>query len=136
MKNSRAEAERWLKEAEVDLRIAKLLYNNEFYAAACFHSEQSAQKSLKSLLYLQGERFIFIHSIKKLVEECINFYPELKDLIVLGEKLDKYYIPTRYPDGLAFPAIPSEIYNKFDAEDAIKCAEEIFNITKSKLVPK
>ena len=44
---------------------------------------------------------------------------------------DKYYIPTRYPDTLP-GIIPSEAFDKNDAEKAISLAEKIINFIKSK----
>jgi HEPN domain-containing protein len=48
-----------------------------------------------------------------------------------SKSLDKYYIPTRYPDALP-GIIPSEAFDKDDAEKAISLAEKIINFIKSK----
>lgn len=39
-----------------------------------------------------------------------------------GERLDSYYIPTRYPDGLVGREIPAEYYSAEDADACIKYA--------------
>jgi len=46
--------------------------------------------------------------------------------------LDKYYIPTRYPNGLP-GGIPSSAFDKTDAERAITLATELIEAIKTKL---
>jgi HEPN domain-containing protein len=40
-------------------------------------------------------------------------------MIPLGASLDKYYIPTRYPDSLP-GRIPAEAFDKWDAERSVR----------------
>ena len=56
---SPAEAARWLVKAEEDLAVAQLLARTESPVrwAACFHSQQAAEKAIKSLLVLAGVDF-------------------------------------------------------------------------------
>ena len=43
--------------------------------------------------------------------------------------LDRFYIPTRYPNGL--PDItPDQAFNKKDASEAVKYAEKILSLVK------
>ena len=43
--------------------------------------------------------------------------------------LNRYYIPTRYPD--AYPSgVPAEMYNDSDASQALKLAEEVYNFAR------
>jgi HEPN domain-containing protein len=134
MKNNLEEAKRWLNEAEKDLEAAKVLKEKELFHLSCFHSEQAAQKALKSYLYFKGERFIFINSVGKLALTSVEFDEEFRKILRNAEKLDRYYIPTRYPDALAFPAVPSESYNIEDAETALNDANLIFNFVKNKIM--
>ena len=46
--------------------------------------------------------------------------------------LDRYYIPTGYPDALAPPAVPYEIYTAKDAEEAVDFARKIIDKVKRK----
>ncbi len=133
MKNNLEEAKRWLKEAEKDLEASKVLKDKNFFHLSCFHSEQCAQKALKSYLYFKGERFITIHSVGKLALISSEFDIEFRQFLTNAERLDRYYIPTRYPDALAFPATPSESYNIEDAEQAITDANLILNLVKNKI---
>ncbi len=96
-------------------------------------SEQSAQLALKSyLIYITG-RYPTFHSIKKLAEKCSKYDKEFEKIVEYGKILDRYYITTRYPNALAPPAIPAEIYTKRDAEEALYFAKEIFNKVAEKI---
>ena len=137
MKNAKQEAIRWLEQAEHDLDAAKKnLEILKFYSDACFLAEQAAQKALKAFLYFKGKRYVPIHSVGALVETILEYDKEFESLINYGRKLDQYYIPTRYPDALAPPAVPFETYTREQAEEALKYAEEIFNLVNKKITKK
>lgn len=125
MKQKKLEAYRWLKQAKHDLLVANRNIEDKFYADACYSAEQAAQKALKAYLYFQGERFVWEHSVRELVKRCLKFQLSFQKFEDLGKILDQYYIPTRYPDALAPPAVPYESYTKKEAEEAVKIAKEI-----------
>ncbi|MCK4386291.1 MAG: HEPN domain-containing protein [candidate division Zixibacteria bacterium] len=50
--------------------------------------------------------------------------------------LDKYYIPTRYPDALAGPSAPFEVYTPMEAEEALKYASKILDLVRKKVTKK
>jgi HEPN domain-containing protein len=43
------EARRWFQEAQADLAVVRTLRGAGHHAAACFHSQQAAEKALKAL---------------------------------------------------------------------------------------
>ncbi len=45
-------------------------------------------------------------------------------------KLDRYYIPTRYPNGLPEGGLPGEAFDRSDAEAAIVVAEKAINAAR------
>ena len=63
------------------------------------------------------------HSIKKLIDDLVRIdkkvYNSLKNLGKNGMILDRFYIPTRYPNGL--PDITPNV--AFAEEDAINCID-------------
>ena len=61
MWDSRSEAERWLKQAENDLDFARLGLREGFHAQVCFLTQQSAEKAVKAIGYLLGERTVLGH---------------------------------------------------------------------------
>ena len=127
MKNPRQYALRWIRDAENTLRHAEQVFQQtDAYNVVCFLAEQVAQKALKAVRYLDGARFINIHSVSELIREVSQKRPEFLPLRSQGAILDQYYLTTRYPDAVAAPAIPSEIFNKEQAEEALRIARIIF----------
>lgn len=106
MKKSKEEALRWLKQSEHDLKVAKNNFNANFYSDACFMAEQASQKALKAYLIFKTKRQVLEHSVQTLAKKCFKYDKNFKKIIDYGRILDRYYIPTRYPNALAPPAIP------------------------------
>lgn len=95
------QALRWLKTAESDLRAAEILSSSGAYPQACFFAQQSAEKAMKALWYF-NDLDPWGHSVLRLIEDFPNKLI-IKDHELLLKKaslLDKFYIPTRYPNGL------------------------------------
>ncbi len=130
MKKPAETGDRWLREAAHTLQQAKLVYKNKIYNVTCFLAEQACQKALKAVLYFEGARFITMHSIAELLKEVSKKHPELSRFIAQGGHLDQYYLSSRYPDAVAEPAIPSEIFDDEQAAKALSIAEEIFMACK------
>ena len=112
VEKSKEEARRWFLTAESDLNTARILHANQRYAHTCFHAQQAGEKALKSIWYLhagdpRGR------SVQKLIGDLQDFnaelYKHLEDLLPVGSKLDKFYIPTRYPNGLP-DLVPDNAY--------------------------
>ena len=118
MKAARAEARRWLRQAESDLAFATLGAREGFPAQACFTSQQAAENALKAMLYLSGARFVPGHSLVELLERAGGGAESLLHLRDSARLLDQYYIPTRYPNGLP-GGIPAEVFTESQAEDAV-----------------
>jgi len=59
-----------------------------------------------------------------------GFLQKEKDLT----PLDKYYIPTRYPNGLP-GGLPSEAFSRGDAEMAIAMAEKVLDFVRKRISP-
>jgi len=123
-----AEAKRWLRTAAQDLRAARILNREGEYALSCFHAHQCAEKALKALWYA-CDHSPRGHSLIKLIREIAPFekelYQLLEDLLDEAAVLDKYYIPTRYPNGLP-DLTPDEVYTRREAEKTLEIAEEFF----------
>lgn len=130
MKHPKEERERWLKQAAHDLEVAQLHVQHHLYADACYYAEQTAQKALKGYLYGRGERLVIEHAIRALLQLAANYDPRLASLVSAAALLDQYYIPTRYPDALAFPAVPFESYTEDQAREAVSIAERILTAVR------
>lgn len=121
----RYEALRWLETAKEDLDAARVLMGKEKFSHACFFSQQSGEKALKALWFSLGED-PWGHSIQKLIAEIPDesAKKEIEGLLEDGATLDRYYIPTRYPNGLP-DLSPGKVYFRKDAELCIQTAARI-----------
>lgn len=131
--NRKNEALRWFKEAEEELITARADFRAKRFSACCFWAQQSVEKALKSFAFLKGENMLFEHLLERIIERCMKYNDKFGKFKENARKLDKYYIPTRYPNGLPFPAVPSTYFSKNEAKEAIKVATEIIIFVKSKL---
>ena len=135
MRPGRDAAQRWLRQADHDLRIARGHHERGDYSDACFMAEQAAQKALKAFLIWQGQRSVPLHSVAQLAERCAEFDPDFAAHITAGRILDQYYIPTRYPDALAPPAVPFESYTQEQGERAVIAVQTLLALVTQKFAP-
>ncbi len=120
--NNLHEAQRWLITAQQDLLAAKSLSENRFYAHACFFAQQSGEKALKALWHLHDREprgSSLLHLVKEFPDDSL--ISNTDEWIYRAASLDRYYIPTRYPDGLP-DLTPNQCYFKQDADAAILLA--------------
>lgn len=129
MKNSEADAKRWLSQAENDLSAAQHMLDGGFYAQACFLCHQVAEKALKALAYYRGDRYVLGHSLLQLLREIVGTYPDMSQFEALMGVLNQYYVPTRYPDALP-GGTPFETYNQGQAEEALAGASRLVDAAK------
>lgn len=127
------EGRRWLRQAEQDLDDAR--YNLEGdgrYHLTCFLAQQSAEKASKAFLYARGEELVWGHSVSEICKRAASSDEELEELRKRAATLDKYYIPTRYPNGLP-GGIPAEAFEKRDADRAIEITGEVITVVGKKI---
>ena len=118
------EAERWLRQAANDLASARLLLEEGFFAQACFFAQQVAEKALKGLAYLRGERAVLGHSAAELIERLEGSFPELAAHREVAGRLDQFYVSSLYPNALPGKA-PFEVYTRGQAQEAVEGAAAI-----------
>ncbi|MFN3369447.1 MAG: HEPN domain-containing protein, partial [Thermus sp.] len=98
------------------------------YAWACFASQQAAEAALKGLHLSRGQ-VAWGHSIQDLLAGLPGVMEVPEELLEAARVLDKYYIPTRYPD--AHPSGPAaRAYTRREAEEAIRLAERILRFVE------
>ena len=89
----------WLDEAEDDLATAIDLLRLGRYSKACYFAQQAAEKALKALLIRRLNRYEHTHGVRELLEMLRdNGIDVCDELIRVGDELDRYYVPTRYPN--------------------------------------
>ncbi|MCS6908339.1 MAG: HEPN domain-containing protein [Anaerolineales bacterium] len=117
------EAKRWHQTASEDLTASKALLQSGHYAQACFYTQQCAEKAVKALWLMLGED-PWGHSIQKLIQDFPRkeLLEEYDLWVQFAAYLDKFYIPTRYPNGLP-DLTPGQVYRLEEAQQAIEKAE-------------
>jgi HEPN domain-containing protein len=106
--------------------------NAERYYISLFLCQQSAEKALKAFIYFKEEEHLHTHSVSDLIKlagKIDNDFNSIKN----AKRLDDYYIPTRYPNGLP-GGIPAKHYDDPDeAKWALELSQEIIRLVRSKI---
>lgn len=118
-----------MAQAEVDFKHAANSMEWGDFEWACFAAQQAAEKAIKALIESRNGK-AFGHSLKRLFQ-LLNV--DDKALIEAAVRLDKHYIPSRYPNSFDSGA-PHEYYLIQDAEQAVLDAELIMKYCKNNLV--
>jgi HEPN domain-containing protein len=128
-----AEARRWWQQAQADLTVVHTLCAAGHHAVACFQSQQAAEKAVKAVLFAHGARVVLGHSVRELVRQCTAHDATFEHLAEPAALLDQFYISTRYPNGLPFPAVPSETFTDAQATMAQDAAAQIMAVVEAYL---
>ena len=98
---------------------------------ACFAAQQAAEKALKALAgRLGGEAWG--HSLLTMVTDLTTVDTEIASLREAALHLDRFYIPTRYPNGFAAGA-PLDYFLQTDSREAIERARAIIDFVGRRL---
>lgn len=119
----------WLRQAEGEFKAANDLHNTQNFAWACFLCQQAAEKALKAALEHFGNPQ-FGHNLIELVIELKNFTTVSNVLEDICRRLNRFYIPPRYPD--AFPSGASiDMYTATDSTAALDDARRVLEFVRS-----
>ena len=119
MKDTDKEAARWFDQAMDDYRFVEWVQQeNRFFDKGCFIAQQSGEKALKACLYASGERRVIGHSLYEMVSRLIKTSDEFEPIQESCKRLDRFYIPTRYPNGLPGGS-PYEVYSDTELQTAL-----------------
>lgn len=121
----------WFSQAEHDLGHARHAADVGDFDWACFAAHQAAEKAVKALfLELGGEGWG--HAITRLLRDLKDRTGVADELLRAAQRLDKHYIPTRYPNGFDAGA-PADYYMADEAEEAIADAERIHDFCRQSI---
>ena len=120
-------SKRWLDFAHQDLRMAELAMTEALYSQVCFHAQQCAEKAIKGLLVHQGQTPPRTHRLGDLLG-LLDPNPFAEQRLEV-QLLDRFYIPTRYPDALP-GSLPEGLPNAQDAKEALTVAKQIMDRIK------
>ncbi len=118
----------WINQAEKDLKVAEELMKDESFEWSCFVAQQAAEKAVKAV-FQKLNAAAWGHSIFDLMRILSKKVVVNDDLLNCARSLDKYYVPTRYPNGFESGS-PYEYFTRRDAEDAIVCGRRIIEFCK------
>jgi len=119
-----------MRQARRDLEAALHNCNGGLFDWACFAAQQAAEKALKAL-YQHHHAEGWGHVLSVLIEGLVSDEPDLSRYLVMGKRLDKFYIPTRYPTSLDRGA-PADAYTREEAVEAIEYARQIVEFCQAR----
>lgn len=118
----------WLREAKAELKAAKTLFQGEHWSWCCFTCQQAAEKALKAIC----EHFRtpqLGHNLNILLD-AVKAHVAVDNRLERGcASLNRYYIPTRYPDAFDRGA-PADQFFEGDAREALEDAEEVIRFAE------
>ena len=116
------DSQKWLAFAQEDIQVARLALRNSLHNQVCFHAQQAAEKILKSLIIAASVLPPKTHKLADLLGLLPSAVPaDLRRRLLL---LDRYYIPTRYPDAVP-GSLETGMPDKADAEEALSTALDL-----------
>lgn len=131
MKEPEKEAKRWLLQADDDFRFVQWIAGEGvFFDKGCFISQQAGEKILKACLYAMGKRVVLGHSLFEMVLELAEQDAGFESIRSQSKRLDRFYIPARYPNGLPGGS-PFEVYSAEELEEARNDLKKVFDIAKT-----
>lgn len=113
----------WYKQAQRDLDSARSQLKSGFFEWSCFIAQQAAEKAVKAV-YQKLSAEAWGHSVNGLLQGLSEKKKISEPLFEKAKRLDKFYIPARYPNGWS-SGFPGEYITRKDAEDAIGDSEGI-----------
>jgi HEPN domain-containing protein len=130
MKEPNKNAKRWFRQSEDDYRFVKYLKKEgDFFDKGCFMAQQAGEKALKSCLYATGKRRVIGHSLYEMTDELSKQDNRFRNIVSESKRLDRYYIPTRYPNGIPGGS-PFQVYDKEDLNNAFEDLKKIVEICR------
>lgn len=113
----------WLQRAARDLEHARMDVREGYYEWAAFAAQQAAEKACKALHLFLGSA-AWGHDVTQLLVQLPAGCSAPPDLIDRAKRLDKHYLPARYPNGFS-SGTPMDHYTSGEAQQAVADAEAI-----------
>ncbi len=136
MKEAEKEARRWHLQAKDDFKFVKwVLREGVFFDKGCFLSQQAGEKVIKACLYSIGKRRVIGHSLYEMVSELAAIDEKFNLVIDSAKRLDRFYITTRYPNGLPGGS-PYQVFSLSDLKAAFDDLSMIFECAEAFLKQK
>jgi len=124
-------SEDWIKQAIRDLKTADEVAKSGSFEWSCFVAQQAAEKAVKAV-FQKLNAAAWGHSVLDLMKILSNKVSVSEELVNCARSLDRYYVPTRYPNSFDSGS-PYEYFTGKDAEHALVCSRRIIEFCKSLL---
>jgi HEPN domain-containing protein len=115
----------WVQKASNDLVSAKLILESSEGPTdtACFHVQQSIEKSLKAVLTFHGINFPKTHDLVRLLDLILPFLQQLDEYREKFDAMTHYAVETRY-------SISEYEPSKEEAFNALDVAKKVMGIIR------
>jgi len=121
----------WINQATRDLKAAEEMMKSSSFEWSCFVAQQGAEKAVKAV-FQKLNAAAWGHSVFEFMKLLSKKVVVNEELLDCARNLDRYYIPTRYPNSFESGS-PFQYFTKEDAESAIICSKRITEFCKSLL---
>ena len=108
----------WIAQAENGLSWGRDSLTGNHFGPVYFIAQQVAETAMKGLAYFRGADIVKGHSVLVIADE-LEFNGPVREAC---QRLDQYYITTRYPDAVSTGA-PCDYFTREQAEEALRFAE-------------
>jgi HEPN domain-containing protein len=121
----------WLARAKGDLAIARApLPEGAFYEDLCFHTQQAAEKAIKSVYQYKGWTFRYTHDLDELIDGLKKQGLSIPPEVIEADVLTEFGWDARYP-GTGEPVTQEEYIDALHhAENVISWVEKIMGKSK------
>ncbi|MBI2981726.1 MAG: HEPN domain-containing protein [Deltaproteobacteria bacterium] len=124
----RSLAQEWLERAKSDFLYAQAGEKETGqHHVTCFLCHQSAEKLLKGLLVLADEVPQKTHHLAFLISKVASHYPSFAEFKREIRRLDKFYVPSRYPDNTLLEFTPE------DAKEALLTVKKMTQLAETEV---
>lgn len=121
-------ANEWICRAESDLEYARAgQKETSQHHITCYLCHQAVEKALKGLLVLADVLPQKTHNLRLLIAKVVLIYPAFASLQRDVGRIDKYYIPARYPNGIDME------FCEGDAKGALEIAERLLSLAQQSI---